>query len=44
MEWNAVIEFINPELMAVVVACWIIGYVLKKRRKCRIGVLYISLR
>ncbi|MEK5414510.1 MULTISPECIES: phage holin family protein [Paenibacillus] len=33
MEWNAVMEFINPELMAVVVACWIIGYVLKKTPK-----------
>ncbi|MDH6430295.1 MULTISPECIES: phage holin family protein [unclassified Paenibacillus] len=30
MEWNAVMEFINPELLVVVVACWIIGYVLKK--------------
>ena len=33
MEWNAVMEFINAELMAVVVACWIIGYVLKKTPK-----------
>lgn len=33
MEWTAVMEFINPELVAVVVACWIIGYVLKKTPK-----------
>jgi len=33
MEWNAVIEFINPELLAVVVACWIIGYILKQTPK-----------
>lgn len=33
MEWNAVIEFINPELLIVVVACWIIGYVLKQTPK-----------
>lgn len=30
MEWNAVIEFINPELLIVVVACWIIGFTLKR--------------
>ncbi|MEK5167206.1 phage holin family protein [Paenibacillus sp. FSL R5-0527] len=30
MDWNAVLEFINPELLVVVVACWIIGYVLKQ--------------
>lgn len=30
MEWNAIIEFINPELLIVVAACWIIGYVLKQ--------------
>lgn len=30
MEWNTVIEFISPELLVVVVACWIIGYVLKQ--------------
>ncbi|MNO65863.1 hypothetical protein D3C76_566380 [compost metagenome] len=44
MEWNAVMEFINPELMVVVVACWIIGYCLYKRRKYRTGVLCILLR
>jgi uncharacterized membrane protein YoaK (UPF0700 family) len=33
MEWNAVMEFINPELMVVVVACWIIGYRLKQTPK-----------
>ncbi|CAH1058838.1 phage holin family protein [Paenibacillus pseudetheri] len=33
MEWNVVMEFINPELLVVVVACWIIGYWLKKTPK-----------
>lgn len=33
MEWNAIIEFINPELLIVVAACWIIGYVLKQTPK-----------
>ncbi|WP_340004409.1 phage holin family protein [Paenibacillus sp. FSL K6-0276] len=33
MEWNAVMKFINPELMVVVVACWIIGYGLKQTPK-----------
>ncbi|WP_339316857.1 phage holin family protein [Paenibacillus sp. FSL R10-2734] len=33
MEWNAVMEFINPELLVVVVACWIIGYWLKQTPK-----------
>ncbi|MEK3867702.1 MULTISPECIES: phage holin family protein [Paenibacillus] len=33
MEWNAVMEFINPELMVVVVVCWIIGYWLKQTPK-----------
>lgn len=33
MEWNAVLEFINAELLIVVVACWIIGYVLKQTPK-----------
>ncbi|WP_410769567.1 phage holin family protein [Fontibacillus sp. BL9] len=30
MEWNAVLEFITPELFVVVVACWIIGGFLKR--------------
>lgn len=33
MDWNAVLEFINPELLIVVVACWVIGYVLKQTPK-----------
>jgi hypothetical protein len=33
MEWNAVMEFINPELLVVVVACWIIGSWLKQTPK-----------
>lgn len=30
MEWNMVLEYINAELIVVVIACWIIGYVLKR--------------
>ncbi|ASA25431.1 phage holin family protein [Paenibacillus donghaensis] len=30
MEWNIVSEFIKPELLMVVAACWIIGYILKQ--------------
>lgn len=33
MEWNAIIEFVNPDLLIVVVACWIIGYILKNTPK-----------
>ncbi|RRJ62389.1 hypothetical protein EHV15_05060 [Paenibacillus oralis] len=33
MEWNAVLEFINPELLIVVAACWIIGFTLKQTPK-----------
>jgi len=33
MEWNAVLEFINPELLIVVVACWVIGGILKQTPK-----------
>lgn len=33
MEWNAIMEFVNPELLVVVAACWIIGYVLKQTPK-----------
>jgi len=30
MEWNLIFDYINPELIGVVFACWIIGYVLKR--------------
>ncbi|OZQ66050.1 hypothetical protein CA600_12380 [Paenibacillus sp. VTT E-133280] len=30
MEWNAVANFIKPELLIVLIACWVIGYILKK--------------
>lgn len=33
MDWNAVLEFINPELLIVVAACWIIGFTLKQTPK-----------
>ncbi|WP_379135949.1 phage holin family protein [Paenibacillus sp. sgz500958] len=33
MEWTVVSEFIKPELLIVVVVCWIIGYVLKQTPK-----------
>lgn len=33
MEWNAIMEFINPELLIVVAACWVLGYILKKTPK-----------
>lgn len=29
MEWNTVFQFIDPQLLIVVVVCWVIGYVLK---------------
>lgn len=33
MEWNVIAGFINPELLIVVVACWVIGFILKKTPK-----------
>lgn len=30
MEWNMILDYINAELIGVVIACWIIGYVLKR--------------
>lgn len=30
MEWSMIFEYINPELIVVVIACWIIGYVFKQ--------------
>lgn len=30
MEWNAIFELINPELLVVVAVCWIVGYILKQ--------------
>lgn len=30
MDWNNVFELIDPELLIVVAACWVIGYVLKQ--------------
>ncbi|MEC0370901.1 phage holin family protein [Paenibacillus chibensis] len=30
MDWNMIWQLIDPRLMIVVAACWIIGYTLKK--------------
>lgn len=30
MEWTAVANFIKPELLIVVAACWVVGYILKQ--------------
>ncbi|MCA4756341.1 phage holin family protein [Mycolicibacterium fortuitum] len=30
MEWSMILEYINPELIGVVIASWIIGYALKR--------------
>ncbi|MGO4540390.1 phage holin family protein [Paenibacillus sp. 2TAB19] len=29
MEWSAIFELIDPKLLIIVAACWVIGYVLK---------------
>ncbi|SMF88122.1 Phage holin family Hol44, holin superfamily V [Paenibacillus uliginis N3/975] len=33
MEWNMILELIDPRLLIVVVACWVIGFILKKTPK-----------
>jgi biotin transporter BioY len=33
MEWNAVMQLLDPQLLLVLVACWIIGYALKQSPK-----------
>lgn len=33
MEWNMIFELIDPRLLIVVAACWVIGGVLKKTPK-----------
>lgn len=30
MEWNVVFELIDPRLLIVVAACWVLGFVLKQ--------------
>lgn len=30
MEWNMIFELIDPRLLIVVAACWVVGYVLKQ--------------
>ncbi|WP_208917930.1 phage holin family protein [Paenibacillus uliginis] len=33
MEWNMIFELIDPRLLIVVSACWVIGFILKKTPK-----------
>lgn len=33
MEWSMIFELIDPRLFIVVVACWVIGYILKRTPK-----------
>ncbi|MGM1048637.1 MAG: phage holin family protein [Bacillota bacterium] len=33
MEWNMIFELIDPCLLIVVSACWVIGFILKKTPK-----------
>jgi len=33
MEWNMIFELIDPRLLIVVAACWVIGFILKKTPK-----------
>ncbi|MGG4096219.1 phage holin family protein [Paenibacillus lautus] len=35
MEWNMIFDLIDPRLLIVVAACWVIGFVLKKTPKVR---------
>lgn len=30
MDWNTLFNLIDPKLLVVVVACWVLGFVLKK--------------
>ncbi|MCE3202463.1 phage holin family protein [Paenibacillus sonchi] len=30
MEWKAIFELIDPRLLIVVAACWVIGFILKQ--------------
>lgn len=33
MEWNAIVNLIDPALLIVVAACWVLGYVIKQTPK-----------
>lgn len=33
MEWNMVFELIDPRLLIVVAACWVVGFILKRTPK-----------
>lgn len=33
MEWNLIFELIDPRLLMVVAACWVIGFILKRTPK-----------
>lgn len=42
MEWNMIFELIDPRLLIVVAACWVIGWVLKKTpRVANWSIVYI---
>lgn len=30
MEWNVIFELIDPRLLIVVAACWVLGYIIKQ--------------
>jgi len=30
MEWNAIVNLIDPSLLVVVAVCWVLGYILKQ--------------
>ena len=30
MEWNAIVNLIDPALIIVVAVCWVLGYILKQ--------------
>ncbi|QCT03799.1 hypothetical protein E6C60_3088 [Paenibacillus algicola] len=33
MEWNMIFELVDPRLLIVVAACWVIGFILKQTPK-----------
>ncbi|MFB4326384.1 phage holin family protein [Priestia sp. BR_2] len=42
MEWNVIFVLIDPRLLIVVAACWVIGWVLKKTpRVANWSIVYI---
>ncbi|WP_456289745.1 phage holin family protein [Paenibacillus sp. AK002] len=42
MEWNVIFELIDPRLLIVVAACWVVGWVMKKTpRVANWSIVYI---